>query len=76
MPSLTKIDPKRSFNLEIEAHEHKKETLLENAPDEEEVHHQKVFQDHIIIELEKVAFFFKENYEYNLQRFEKIKVNF
>lgn len=67
-----KHDPIGSFKLESNLH--LKETLLENAPNEEEIHNQRVFKDHIIMELQKVEFFFNENLIYNQGRFEKIKV--
>jgi hypothetical protein len=73
LPSFNK-DPKKSFNLEYSGHQQLKETLLENAPNDEDIQYQRVFQDHIVIELHKVSFFFSENYKYNLNRFEKIKV--
>ncbi len=65
-----KEDPKEASNKED-----LKESLLDGAPDTEEHTCQITFQEHMIIELEKVAFFFKENYNYNMQKFEKIKVN-
>jgi hypothetical protein len=59
---------------EVSKKEELKESLLDGAPEPEENNFQISFKEHMIIELEKVAFFFKENYNYNLQKFEKIKV--
>ncbi len=67
-----KADPKEMSNNKEEL----KESLLDGAPDPDEYTCQLAFQEHMIIELEKVAFFFKENYNYNLHKFEKIKVNY
>ena len=60
--------------MEVPDKEELKESLLDDVTYEEEIAYQRTFQDHLLIELEKVAFFFRENYNYNLARFEKIKV--
>lgn len=75
MSSLTIRKTKIMENLIIEDLNTLDEKLLSATPDEELIN-QRYFQDHMIMELQKVAFFFNENYNYNLNRFEKIKVKF
>ena len=77
MSSITKRRSKLIDNHIIESVDKNEldEKLLSETP-EEELINQSNFKYHMIMELQKVAFFFNENYNYNVNRFEKIRVNF